>query len=249
MSRDERALEAGLSDPAVAPALAGGKLEILGLLPRSSNYTFLVRATGEDGDQALGVYKPQRGEIPLWDFPEGTLCRREVAAYLVARALGWPNVPPTILRDGPEGLGSVQTFVSFDPEEHYFTLQERFAEDFRAVAAFDLVVNNADRKGGHCLLGEDGRIWLIDHGVCFSAEPKLRTVIWEYMDEPIPASLLAGIERLGVALDEGGTDRDELGALLNEEELLALRRRIGEIAASPVFPGPGGDRPFPWPPV
>jgi uncharacterized repeat protein (TIGR03843 family) len=249
MSRDERALEAGLSDPAMAPALAGGELEILGLLPRSSNYTFLVRATGEDGDQALGVYKPQRGEIPLWDFPEGTLCRREVAAYVVARALGWPNVPPTILRDGPEGLGSVQTFVSFDPEEHYFTLQERFAEDFRAVAAFDLVVNNADRKGGHCLLGEDGRIWLIDHGVCFSAEPKLRTVIWEYMDEPIPASLLAGIERLGVALDEGGTDRDELGALLNEEELLALRRRIGEIAASPVFPGPGGDRPFPWPPV
>ena len=249
MSRDERALEAGLSDPAVPPALARGELEILGLLPRSSNYTFLVRATGEDGDQALGVYKPQRGEMPLWDFPEGTLCRREVAAYVVARALGWPNVPPTILRDGPEGLGSVQTFVTFDPEEHYFTLQERFVEDFRAVAAFDLVVNNADRKGGHCLLGEDGRIWLIDHGVCFSAEPKLRTVIWEYMDEPIPPSLLAGIERLAYALDEGGPDRDELGALLNDEELLALRRRIGEIAGSPVFPGPGGDRPFPWPPV
>ena len=249
MSRDERALEAGLSDPAVPPALARGELEILGLLPRSSNYTFLVRATGEDGDQALGVYKPQRGEMPLWDFPEGTLCRREVAAYVVARALGWPNVPPTILRDGPEGLGSVQTFVTFDPEEHYFTLQERFIEDFRAVAAFDIVVNNADRKGGHCLLGEDGRIWLIDHGVCFSAEPKLRTVIWEYMDEPIPPSLLAGIERLGIALDERGPERDELGALLNEEELVALRRRIAEIAGSPVFPGPGGDRPFPWPPV
>ena len=249
MSRDERALEAGLSDPAVPHALARGELEILGLLPRSSNYTFLMRANGEDGDQALGVYKPQRGEMPLWDFPEGTLCRREVAAYVVARALGWPNVPPTILRDGPEGLGSVQTFVTFDPEENYFTLQERFVEDFRAVAAFDLVVNNADRKGGHCLLGEDGRIWLIDHGVCFSAEPKLRTVIWEYMDEPIPPSLLAGIERLGIAVDEGGPERDELGALLNEEELLALRRRIAEIAGSPVFPGPGGDRPFPWPPV
>ena len=249
MSRDERALEAGLSDPAVAPALARGELEILGLLPRSSNYTFLVRATAEDGAQALGVYKPQRGEMPLWDFPEGTLCRREVAAYVVARSLGWPNVPPTILRDGPEGLGSVQTFVTFDPEEHYFTLQERFVEDFRKVAAFDLVVNNADRKGGHCLLGEDGRIWLIDHGVCFSAEPKLRTVIWEYMDEPIPPSLLADIARLGIALDEGGPDRDEFAALLNEEEMLALRRRIGEIAASPVFPGPGGDRPFPWPPV
>ena len=249
MSRDERALEAGLNDPTVPPALARGELEILGLLPRSSNYTFLVRATGEDNDQALGVYKPQRGEMPLWDFPEGTLCRREVAAYVVARALGWPNVPPTILRDGPEGLGSVQTFITFDPEEHYFTLQERFVEDFRAVAAFDLVVNNADRKGGHCLLGEDGRIWLIDHGVCFSAEPKLRTVIWEYMDEPIPPSLLAGIERLGIALDDGGPDRDELAALVDEEELLALRRRIAGIVDSPVFPGPGGDRPFPWPPV
>jgi uncharacterized repeat protein (TIGR03843 family) len=143
----------------------------------------------------------------------------------------------------------VQTFVTFDPEEHYFTLQERFVEDFRAVAAFDLVVNNADRKGGHCLLGEDGRIWLIDHGVCFSAEPKLRTVIWEYMDEPIPPSLLAGIGQLGTALDEGGPDRDELAALLDDDELLALRRRITAIVAAPVFPGPGGDRPFPWPPV
>ena len=121
MSRDERALVTGLSDPAVPPAMATGDLEILGLLPRSSNYTFLARA-GDGDDAVLVVYKPRRGEIPLWDFPEGTLCQREVAAYLVARALGWPNVPATILREGPEGVGSVQRFVPFDPEAHYFTL-------------------------------------------------------------------------------------------------------------------------------
>lgn len=249
MSRDERALEAALSDPAVPPALAHGDLEVLGLLPRSSNYTFLVRATDEAGEQALGVYKPQRGEIPLWDFPEGTLCRREVAAYVVARALGWPNVPPTILRDGPEGIGSVQAFIAFDPQEHYFTLQERFVDAFRDVAAFDLIVNNADRKGGHCLLGEDGRIWLIDHGVCFSAEPKLRTVIWEYLDEPIPPALLADLSSLGAAIDDGAAVAGELRSLLAEDEVGALRRRIDDVVASGVFPGPEGERPFPWPPV
>ena len=177
--------------------------------------------------------------MPLWDFPEGTLCRREVAAYVVARALGWPNVPPTILRDGPEGLGSVQTFITFDPEEHYFTLQERFADEFRAVALFDRR-REQRRPKGWALPARRGRPDLvIDHGVCFSAEPKLRTVIWEYMDERIPPSLLAGIERLGTALDEGGPERDELGALLDEEELLALRRRIAAIVGFPRVPWPG----------
>ena len=112
-----------------------------------------MRATKAEDEPTLAVYKPRRGEMPLWDFPEGTLCRREVAAYVVAHALGWPNVPPTILRDGPEGLGSVQTFVEFVPNEHYFTLAERFADVFRKVALFDVIVNNADRKGGHTLLG------------------------------------------------------------------------------------------------
>ena len=116
------------------------------------------------------------------DFPEGTLCQREVAAYVVARALGWPSVPATVLRDGPFGIGSVQRFVSADPEEHYFTLLEDHEAAFRLVAAFDLVVNNADRKAGHCLLGEDGRIHVVDHGVCFSDEPKLRTVIWDFIE-------------------------------------------------------------------
>jgi hypothetical protein len=248
MSRDERALEAGLTDPAVSPAIAAGRLEIVGLLPNSSNYTFLARAEGADGHETLAVYKPRRGEIPLWDFPEGTLCRREVAAYVVARSLGWPNVPPTILRDGPEGIGSVQAFVTFHPDEHYFTLADRHAEEFERVALFDLIVNNADRKGGHTLLGEDGLIWVIDHGVCFSIEPKLRTVIWEHMDQPIPPALMADVRRLEAEL-HGGRVRAELELLLSEDELAAMVERIHGIQADPVFPSPTGGRPFPWPPV
>jgi uncharacterized repeat protein (TIGR03843 family) len=248
VSRDERALVAGLSDPAVPPAMATGELEILGLLPRSSNYTFLARA-GDGDDAVLVVYKPQRGEIPLWDFPEGTLCRREVAAYVVARSLGWPNIPPTILRDGPEGVGSVQRFVPFDPEAHYFTLEPERADDFRRVALFDVVVNNADRKGGHCLLGEDGTIWVIDHGVCFSEEPhKLRTVIWEHVDEPIESALLEDLRRFDAEL-EGGDAGVVLADLLAPEELAALRDRIGVVLAEGRFPEPGPGRPYPWPPV
>jgi hypothetical protein len=228
--------------------MATGDLEILGLLPRSSNYTFLARAGGGD-DAVLVVYKPRRGEIPLWDFPEGTLCQREVAAYLVARALGWPNVPATILREGPEGVGSVQRFVPFDPEAHYFTLEPDRADDFRRVALFDVVVNNADRKGGHCLLGEDGTIWVIDHGVCFSEEPhKLRTVIWEHVDEPIEPALLEDLRRFAGELD-GGDAGAILADLLTPEELAAMRDRVGAVLAHGRFPEPGPGRPYPWPPV
>ena len=249
MSRDERPLGAGLSDPTVSSTIETGELKILGLLPNSSNYTFLARATRPEGEQELAVYKPLRGETPLWDFPAGTLCRREVAASVVADALGWPDVPQTVLREGPEGTGSVQRFVPFDPMEHYFTLQKRFPGTFRSIAAFDLVVNNADRKGGHCLLGEDGRIWSIDHGVCFHEEPKLRTVIWDFIGEPIPDALVADVRQLGEALATGSAPCDGLSALLAAEEVAALRRRIRAIVDEPVFPSPSGDRPFPWPPV
>ncbi len=249
MSRDERPFGASLSDPGGPSVIETGALEILGLLPNSSNYTFLARATGTDGEQTLAVYKPQRGEMPLWDFPPGSLCKREVAAFVVARELGWPDVPLTVMRDGPEGTGSVQRFVPFEPQEHYFTLQDRFPDAFRAIAAFDLLVNNADRKGGHCLLGEDGRIWTIDHGVCFHEEPKLRTVIWEFMDEPIPDALVADIGRLGERLAGGRPPCAELSALLDPAEVAALRRRGDAIAMDPVFPSPTGGRPYPWPPV
>ncbi|HEX6264568.1 MAG TPA: SCO1664 family protein [Actinomycetota bacterium] len=247
MSRDERALEAGLSDPAVPRVLGTGELEVLGLLPNASNHTFLARVKSTE-EELLAVYKPRRGEAPLWDFPEGTLCAREVAAYVVSRALGWPNVPATVLRDGPYGVGSVQRFIPHDPEEHYFTLVERFPEDFRRVAAFDMVVNNADRKSGHCLLGEDGRIFLVDHGVCFSDEPKLRTVIWDFIGDPVEEETRADVRRLAGEI-RGGEVRDELANLLAPAELAALADRADTVAAAVRFPEPGPDRPFPWPPI
>lgn len=247
MSRDERALEAGLSDPAVPRVLGTGELEVLGLLPNASNHTFLARVKSTE-EELLAVYKPRRGEAPLWDFPEGTLCAREVAAYVVSRALGWPNVPATVLRDGPYGVGSVQRFVPHDPEEHYFTLAGRFPEEFRRVAAFDLVVNNADRKSGHCLLGEDGRVFLVDHGVCFSDEPKLRTVIWDFIGDPVEEGTRADVRRLAEEI-RGGKVRDELINLLAPVELAALEERADAVAAADRFPEPGPDRPFPWPPI
>ncbi len=177
-----------LDDDEVLGTLARGDLALVGLLPRSSNSTFLARVT-DATDELLGVYKPRDGETPLWDFPDGTLYRREVAAYVVARALGWPRVPPTLVREGPHGVGSVQRFLPFDPQEHYFTLLDdpERQRTFRRVAAFDVVINNADRKSGHCLLAEDGELFFIDHGVCFSEDPKLRTVIWDFVGEPIAA--------------------------------------------------------------
>jgi uncharacterized repeat protein (TIGR03843 family) len=232
----------------VDPVLATGRLEIVGLLPRSSNSTFLARASiGEES--ALVVYKPRRGETPLWDFPEGTLCQREVAAYLVARALGWPEVPPTLLRDGPAGEGSVQLFVEFDPEQHYFTMYEERPDDFRRIAAFDLVVNNADRKSGHCLCSTDHRVFVVDHGVCFSTEPKLRTVIWEFAGEPIPPELREDALRVAAELGPAGGLRAELAGLLDEDEIDATARRGLALAAAVRFPYPTGGRPYPWPPV
>jgi uncharacterized repeat protein (TIGR03843 family) len=242
---DERTLEALSGVPAV---LAEGELEPLGLLPGASNATVLVRAR-RGTDEALGVYKPVRGEAPLWDFPDGTLAHREVAAYELARALGWPDVPPTLLRDGPYGPGAVQAFVELDPRQHFFTLEHERADDFRRIAVFDLVANNADRKSGHCRLGGDGRIWAIDHGVCFAQEDKLRTVIWSFVGEPIPARLLEDLRRAAGELS-GGELASRLGALLEPAELEALRRRAARVLEAGVFPEPDPTtRPFPWPPV
>jgi hypothetical protein len=246
--RDERPLaNAGLTDE-VPRALAEGDMEVLGALPGASNATLLARCTS-GAERVLAVYKPRRGETPLWDFPDGTLHRREVAAYVTSRALGWPNVPPTVLRDGPFGTGSVQLFVDADPSAHYFTLEATHADEFRRVALFDLVVNNADRKAGHCLLDADGTIWVIDHGVCFSDEPKLRTVIWEFVGEPFPAD---AVEALGRLRDDLGRDRETfraLRALLDPVEVQSVARRIDLILRLGVFPEPGEGRPFPWPPI
>jgi len=234
-------------DAAALALLERGTIEVLGLLPRASNFTFLARVRA-DRDQMLAVYKPRSGEAPLWDFEEGTLAAREVAAYVVADALGWPWVPPTVLREGPQGTGSVQRFVAFDPEQHYLTMQRDRADEFRKIALFDVVANNADRKSGHCLLAEDGRIFVVDHGVCFHVDPKLRTVIWDFVDEPIPEALLEDLRGLGPRL-ASGPFRDRLQTLLAPAEIDAIAHRLGDLVHSARFPEPGPGRAYPWPVV
>ena len=190
--------------------LATGEVEILGRMPWSSNATFLVEAC-LDGATARGIYKPHAGERPLWDFPDG-LYRREVAAHELSAALGWDVVPLTILRDDmPHGIGSLQQFVDADFEQHYFTLldDETTHPQLRRMAVFDIVSNNTDRKGGHCLVDADGHIWGIDNGLSFHAEFKLRTVIWDFAGEPVAPELLADLERL---VDEGLPDRVAVAA-------------------------------------
>jgi hypothetical protein len=226
--------------------LEQGQMALVGQFMWGSNHTFLVKVS--DGKESLeAVYKPQRGERPLWDFPEETLAGREVAAYLVSEALGWDLVPPTVFReDGPLGPGSLQLRVDHDPVQHYFTFDENIRQRLLPVALFDLIVNNADRKGGHILLDEDGKMWLIDHGICFHVEPKLRTVLWDFVGEDIPQELLADVNKLKVQLARNL--RQELNMYLNPDEFSALGARIEHILQHPYFPAPSeNERSTPWP--
>jgi hypothetical protein len=232
---------------AILETLTHGELRLEGQFLWGSNYTYLVSARGPSGD-VRGVYKPQRGERPLWDFPDGTLAAREVAAYQTSSALGWDLVPPTVLRDdGPAGPGSVQLFLDIDPDRHIFSFSPEERQQLRPVAAFDDLINNADRKGGHILLAADGHLWLIDHGVCFHAEDKLRTVLWDFAGEPIPDALRADLERFAAGLGRRGGRRPDLADLLSKEELAALLRRAKRLVATGRFPQPGPGRPYPWP--
>jgi uncharacterized repeat protein (TIGR03843 family) len=224
-------------------------MEVVGLVPWSSNYTFLATVRA-DGDEILAVYKPARGERPLWDFEDGTLCQREVAAYVVSDALGFPNIPPTVLREGPEGIGSVQMFVEFVAREHFFTLRDAHRGAMQEIALFDALVNNTDRKGGHVLLGADGKIWCIDHGVTFHAYPKLRTVIWDFVREPIPSALLDAVKNFRASLTRGEPFTRALTELLSRAEMDALRRRADKLLSTGLYPEPPEDWPHvPWPPI
>ena len=224
--------------------LRHGDVEVKGRLPWSSNGTFLVELC-LDGHNGLAVYKPVRGERGLWDFPPG-LHVRETAAYALSEALGWRLVPETVIRDGPLGEGSFQRFVPADFEQHYFTLHESGAHHsaLRAICAFDLLANNADRKSGHCLLGEDGHIWGIDHGLCFHEEPKLRTVIWEFAGEPVPEDLMNAIARFSVAPPVAA-----FAGLLDDDELEALIARAAALVKRPFFPPIRSGYAYPWPVV
>ncbi len=215
----------------------------------SSNYTFLLEIQHDEGPTMV-VYKPQRGERPLWDFPDGTLCYREVASFETSRLLGWQIVPPTVLREGPQGLGSFQLYIEHDPQVNYFSLTETTAPQLLRIAAFDHLVNNADRKGGHCLLDPDNHLWGIDHGITFNVEHKLRTVIWDFAGQAIPDPLLADIERLCEQVDDTKSEyRHNLDSLLHPHEISAFHRRIQKLLHSGCFPRPGRGPNYPWPPV
>jgi len=212
-------------------------------MPWSSNATFLATVTL--GDVAMpAIYKPHKGERPLWDFPQG-LYLREAAAWVLSDLLGWGVVPETIVRqDGPLGPGSYQRFVPADFSEHYFTLleDESTHQALKVIAAFDLVANNADRKSGHCLLGEDGRIWGIDNGLCFHVEHKLRTVMWDFGGEPIPSHLLDDLSQLA------DTSLERLCPFLSDAEVRLVAKRARAVVRSGVFPNPPDDyRAYPWP--
>jgi len=227
--------------------LRDGEMEILQLMPWSSNYTFLVEITKAE-KKALAIYKPCRGERPLWDFPNGTLYQREVAAFVVSDALNLNIVPPTVVRQGEHGIGMVQLFIEHDPEEHFFTFRDPWPDELTRMALLDALINNADRKGGHCLRDKQGHIWGIDHGISFHQEYKLRTVIWEPAGQPIPPTLLNNLNTLQHALQQHTAPHDTLAHLLSDRELAALKQRLTTLIDAKHFPlPPPGGRHVPWP--
>ncbi len=232
-----------------AQVLQTGKIDVEGLVPWGSNYTFLV--TVRNGKRETpAIYKPCRGERPLWDFPTGSLANREYAAYRLSVALGFPNVPPTILRDGPQGLGMVQWFVATVEDQNFFTLRDEHRDEMKRIAVFDAVINNTDRKGGHVLLGTDGKIWCIDHGVTFHEYPKLRTVIWDFTEQKIPAKIIDDLCLLQTRLAAPESLFAELKPLLSSREIKALRERLDTLIEQGTFPAPSDDwPPVPWPPI
>lgn len=245
-----------LGGPTALDLLRNGRVEVLGRIPWGSNATLLADVYAGDSDSdsdsdndhdkpALrAVYKPRRGERPLWDFPPG-LDRREVAAYELSEALGWGLVPETVLReDLPFGVGSLQRFVPFAADEHYFTLYESVGhhEALRTICCFDMLCNQTDRKSGHCLLADDGRIWAVDNGLAFHVDDKLRTVIWEFGGEKIPDQLRDDARRLCT----GGIP-EAVREMLDPDECAALARRAERVATRGVYPIAGNDRCYPWP--
>ncbi|GII32161.1 SCO1664 family protein [Planotetraspora mira] len=238
----------GLDDEAAMRLLRDGKLDVAGRLVEATNMT-LYCSIRHGGQVAACVYKPVRGERPLWDFPDGTLAAREVAAYEVAAATGWRIVPPTVYRDGPFGPGMVQLWIDTDPETDLLALVRSRHPGLRRMAVFDAVVNNADRKGGHLLPLEDGHVYGVDHGVCFSADDKLRTVLWQWRGKQLSrdaVTMLTGLER---DLERGRLGR-RLRELLTPAEVEATWERVRRLIQTGIHPYPSEDWPaIPWPPI
>jgi len=249
-----------LETAVILDILQYGELEVASLLPWSSNYTFMVQVCGPEvngNPVALSaVYKPRRGERPLWDFAQGTLCLRERAAFLISNAIGWEIVPPTVLRKASQGLGSIQFFIEHNPEHHYFTFEGEpaYRTQLQKIVLFDILTNNADRKSGHVLLQENmvdfSHLWGIDHGICFHEEYKLRTVIWEFAGQPIPADLLQDLIHIQTTLEINGSElTKQLNELLSPAEIAAMQKRVNHLIRQGMFPAPGPGRHYPWPPI
>jgi uncharacterized repeat protein (TIGR03843 family) len=275
MPAPERIPTGRVSTPDALTLLAKGELTVRGRLREASN-AVLYCAVSYEGEEAHCVYKPIAGERPLWDFPDGTLAQREVAAYEVSQATGWGLVPPTVLRDGPYGQGMVQLWIEADPEAALLALVEDeepgegwkavgfadvgegrtallvHADDprLRRLAVLDAVINNGDRKGGHLLPTTDGTLYAIDHGVTFNVDDKLRTLLWGWAGEPLPTEAVAALTTLATALADGGTLATRLAELLTAAEGAALSGRVAALLRSGTHPVPSGDWPaIPWPPV
>lgn len=227
----------------VLSALGEGLMQLEGRFVYGSNYTFMVTCIYQS-QTFKAVYKPLQGEQPLWDFPAQTLAHREVAAYLVSEALGWRLVPSTVFRrsETPLGPGSVQLIIQHDPDCHYFTFSEEEKRNLPQVMLFDLLINNADRKAGHLLIDPSGSLKLIDHGLCFHVEAKLRTVVWDHAGDPIPHNLSADIERIMPLFSAGGSVFEALKDHLSGDEIKAVQRRGQVLLKAGVFPHPPEDR-------
>jgi len=232
-------------DTDVLALLQGGRIVACEPLPWGSNYSFAVALARDDEPERIAVYKPRRGEAPLWDFPSGTLYKREQAAYLLSRMLGWPGIPPTVVRDGPHGVGTVQLYIEPDDRLSFQQIRRSQSDDLRRMALFDLIANNADRKSGHCLVDTTGRLWGIDHGLTFHSQGKLRTVIWDFAGEPIAASDISQLEAICEQPCEAEV-RGRLSAWLSRGEINAFYRRVEHLALTGVFPHLESYRSVPW---
>ena len=227
--------------------LQEGKIASGQPIPWGSNRTFEVQIDAGSGRHVRAIYKPRDGERPLYDFPSGTLYKRECAAFVLSRALGWPEVPLTVIREGPYGPGSIQLYIDCHPGVTYFDLADDHAETLLRFAAFDLVANNADRKAGHCLLGKDGKIWSIDHGLTFHRVFKMRTVMLEFWGATIPEPLQADIESLARNIEASTGPAAGLAEFLTDQEVSALLRRMELVLRDPVIPRLDLRQNVPWP--
>ncbi len=237
-----------LSEEEARPLLQSGEITGGYRMPWGSNYTFVVRIDAGQGKRLRAIYKPRDGERPLYDFPSGSLYKRELATFALSRDLGWPDVPLTLAREGPYGVGTIQLYVEHDAQTTYFDLIDEKPEELQKFAIFDLLINNADRKAGHCLLDRCGRVWSIDHGLTFHPVFKLRTVMLEFWGRPIPDALIGDMESLRVRLESSSGLADLLTRMLSPLEVMALVKRLHVILRDRALPplDPYYNVPWPW---